>query len=211
MQSYGVPNSLYHLAKFLRYYVTLNLIKLNNVNDGTGERHRWDSQGRGNVPFRNLSYGHTVVHFICCFRFLPIFISVLWISQERGLYDEPAAVQSLRHVRLFVPSWATAGRRHCPSLSPGVCSNACPLSRWHRPPSHAQSPPSPPALNLPQHQGHFQWVGASRQVAEVLETVEWNTILLSRCLCCAEGNRDVLERLKFKGGTEKQLGILHSQ
>ena len=170
MQSYGVPNSLYHLAKFLRYYVTLNLIKLNNVNDGTGERHRWDSQGRGNVPFRNLSYGHTVVHFICCFLFLPIFISVLWISQERGLYDEPAAVQSLHHVRLFVPSWATA--RQTPlssaisrsllkfmSIESMMLSNHLILCQ----------PPSPFALNLSQHQGLFQWVSSSHQVAKVLE------------------------------------------
>ena len=29
--------------------------------------------------------------------------------------------------------------------------------------------PSPPALNPSQHQGHFQWVGSSHQVAKVLE------------------------------------------
>ena len=37
------------------------------------------------------------------------------------------------------------------------------------PPSHPLSPPSPPALNLFQHQGLFQWVGSSHQVAKVLE------------------------------------------
>ena len=36
-------------------------------------------------------------------------------------------------------------------------------------PSHPLSTPSPPALNLPQHQGLFQWVGSSHQVAEGLE------------------------------------------
>ena len=30
-------------------------------------------------------------------------------------------------------------------------------------------PPSPPALNLSQHQGLFQWVGSSHQVGKVLE------------------------------------------
>ena len=34
--------------------------------------------------------------------------------------------------------------------------------------SHLLSPPSPPAFNLSQHQGHFQWVGSSHQVAKVL-------------------------------------------
>ena len=31
-------------------------------------------------------------------------------------------------------------------------------------PSHPLSPPSPPAFNLPQHQGLFQWVSSSHQV-----------------------------------------------
>ena len=36
-------------------------------------------------------------------------------------------------------------------------------------PSHPLSSPSPPAFNLSQHQGLFQWVSSSRQVAKVLE------------------------------------------
>ena len=36
-------------------------------------------------------------------------------------------------------------------------------------PSHPLSSPSPPALNLSQHQGFFQWVSSSHQVAKVLE------------------------------------------
>ena len=35
--------------------------------------------------------------------------------------------------------------------------------------SHPLSPPSPPALNLSQHQGLFQWVSSSYQVAKVLD------------------------------------------
>ena len=38
-------------------------------------------------------------------------------------------------------------------------------------PSHPLSSPSPPALNIPQHHGRFQWVGSSYQVAKVLELV----------------------------------------
>ena len=37
------------------------------------------------------------------------------------------------------------------------------------PPSHPLSSPFPPALNLSQHQGLFQWVSSSHQVAKVLE------------------------------------------
>ena len=36
-------------------------------------------------------------------------------------------------------------------------------------PSHPLSSPSPPAFNLTQHQGLFQWVSSSHQVAEGLE------------------------------------------
>ena len=36
-------------------------------------------------------------------------------------------------------------------------------------PSHPLSSPSPPTLNLSQHQGLFQWVSSSHQVAKVLE------------------------------------------
>ena len=36
-------------------------------------------------------------------------------------------------------------------------------------PSHPLSSPSPPAPNLSQHQGLFQWVSSSHQVAKVLE------------------------------------------
>ena len=36
-------------------------------------------------------------------------------------------------------------------------------------PSHPLSPPSPPALNLSQHQGVFKWVSSSHQVSKVLE------------------------------------------
>ena len=36
-------------------------------------------------------------------------------------------------------------------------------------PSHPLSSPSPPALNLSQHQGLFKWLSSSHQVAKVLE------------------------------------------
>ena len=36
-------------------------------------------------------------------------------------------------------------------------------------PSHPLSSPSPPAFNLSQHQGLFQWLSSSHQVAKVLE------------------------------------------
>ena len=59
-------------------------------------------------------------------------------------------------------------RPPCPSPTPGVYPNPCPLSWWCQP-SYPLSPPSLPALNLSQYQGLFQWVSSSHQVAKVLE------------------------------------------
>ena len=60
-------------------------------------------------------------------------------------------------------------RPPCPSPAPGVhpvhvhcVGDAIPLS-------HPPSSPSPPALNLSQHQGLFKWVSSSHHVAKVLE------------------------------------------
>ena len=65
-------------------------------------------------------------------------------------------------------------RPPCPSPSPGVHSDSHPSSQWCHPasdaiqPSHPLSSPSPPAPNPSQHQGLFQWVSSSHQVAKVL-------------------------------------------
>ena len=40
-----------------------------------------------------------------------------------------AVVQSLSRVRLLQPYRLQYSRLPCPSLSPGVCTNSCPLSR----------------------------------------------------------------------------------
>ena len=57
----------------------------------------------------------------------------------------------------------------CPSPTPRACSNSCPSSQWCHPTLSPLSSPSPPAFNLSQHQGLFQWVSALHQVATRLE------------------------------------------
>ena len=61
----------------------------------------------------------------------------------------------LQHVRL-----------PCPSPTPRASSNSCPSHWWCLQPSHPLSSPSPPALNPSQHQGLFQWVSSSHEVAK---------------------------------------------
>ena len=59
-------------------------------------------------------------------------------------------------------------RLPCPSPTPEVYSNSCLISDAIQP-SHPLSSPSPPAFNLSQHQGGFQWVSSSHQAAKGLE------------------------------------------
>ena len=60
-------------------------------------------------------------------------------------------------------------RPPCPSPTPGVHLNPCRLSWWCHPTISSSSSPSPPALKFSQHQGLFQWISSSHQVAKVLE------------------------------------------
>ena len=66
--------------------------------------------------------------------------------------------------------------------------------------SHPLLPPSPPAFSLPQHQGLFQWVSSSYQMARVLELQlhhqsfqrmwsEWKS------LSCRKSNQSILEEI----------------
>ena len=52
------------------------------------------------------------------------------ISTHLSLFLYFVVVQSLSRVPSLWPYWLQYARFHCPSLSPGVCSNSCPLSRW---------------------------------------------------------------------------------
>ena len=57
----------------------------------------------------------------------------------------------------------------CPSPTPGVYPNSCPLSWCCHPTISSSVSPSPPTFKLSQHQGLFKWVSSSHQVAKVLE------------------------------------------
>ena len=90
----------------------------------------------------------------CCF----IFCFMLLLLFSHSVMSSCLQTHGLQHSRLS-----------CPSPSCGACSNSCPLSRRCHPTIHLLSSPSPPALNLSQHQGLFHWVGSLHQVAKVLE------------------------------------------
>ena len=52
------------------------------------------------------------------------------IKKQSSILKLLVAVQLLSLVQLFATPWAAACQASCPSLSPGICSNSCPLSRW---------------------------------------------------------------------------------
>ena len=79
------------------------------------------------------------------------------------------SVQSLSHVWLFATPWTAALQVPCPSLSPRVCSNSCPLSRWCYLTISSSVAPFSICLDLSDHQGLFQWVSSSHQVTKLLE------------------------------------------
>ena len=67
----------------------------------------------------------------------------------------------------------------CPSLSPGVCSNSCPLSQWCYP-TILSSVARFLCLQSFSASGLFQWVSSLHQVAKVLEisfTIDWCDLL----------------------------------
>ena len=90
--------------------------------------------------------------------------SALWNIRKRF-----SSVQSLSRAISLWSHETQHARPPCPSPTARVHPNPCPLSRWCHPTSHPLSSPSPPAFNLSQLQGLFQWVSSSHQVARVLE------------------------------------------
>jgi len=88
--------------------------------------------------------------------------------------------------------------------------------------SHPLSSPSPPALNLSQHQGLFQWVNSSHEVAKVLEfqpqhqSFQWTPradLLQNGLVGSPFSPRDSQESSptpQFKNISSLVLSILHS-
>ena len=93
------------------------------------------------------------------------------LSSEHLLPLTPVSVQFSPSVRSdsLRPHEPQHARPPCLSPAPGAYPNPCPLSRWCHPTISSLSSPSPPALNLSQHQDLFKWVSSSHQVAKVLK------------------------------------------
>ena len=85
-------------------------------------------------------------------------ISIFSLSLSRII----SSVHSLSLVWLFAIQWTAACQASCPSPTPRIYPNSCPLSQWYHPTiSSSVLFPSPPAYNLSQHHGLFKWVSSS--------------------------------------------------
>ena len=136
----GIPD---HLTCLLR---NLNVGQEATVRTGRGTTD-WFKIGKGLYPGCMLSP--------CLFNLHAELSSV---QLSCSVMSDSLGSHGLQHARL-----------PCPSPTPGACSNSCQLSRWCHPTISSSVIPSPPPHNLSQHQGLFQWVGSSHQVAKVLE------------------------------------------
>ena len=88
-------------------------------------------------------------------------------------------------------------------------------------PSHPLSPPYSFAFNLSQHQGLFQWVSSSQQVAEVLEFqlqhqsfqwIFWVYFIWERLTwspCCPRDSQESYRTPQFKGINSSVLSSLY--
>ena len=76
---------------------------------------------------------------------------------------------SLSRVWLIVTPWTAAHQASLSITNSQRLLNLMFIKSWCHPPSHSLSSPSPPIFNRSQHQGLFQWISSSHQVAKVLE------------------------------------------
>ena len=80
------------------------------------------------------------------------------------------SVKLLSRVWLFVTPWIAAHQASLFSTNSRSLPKLMPIELvMPSSPSHLLSSPSPPALNPSQHQGLFQWINSSNEVAKILK------------------------------------------
>ena len=107
-------------------------------------------------------YKYILIYFVYPFFYWWTFRFISYI-----VFSQFSSVLSLSRVRLFVTPWIAALQ---PFLSITNSRSLLKLMSIESVmPSHLLLSPSPPAPNPSQHQGLFQWVNSSHEVAKVLE------------------------------------------
>ena len=130
---------------FLAYFTLYNRLRTwkqpSAILDILGRR---DGERKKGMSLCSLGFTLTSVWMICgqlepfsdpssvllCTPALPHLAERLMVSCIYRLFLQFSSVQMLSRVRLFVTQWNAAARPPCPSPTPGVYSNSCPLSQW---------------------------------------------------------------------------------
>ena len=130
------------------------------------------------ISWVNWTYGfsggkpqrRTDIPLISCQRYILLTWLITVDVYLDHWFETVVAVWSLSRVWLFVTPWTARSTPGLPvhhQLPESTQTHVHWISDAIQP-SHPLSSPSPPALNLSQHQGLFKWVSSSHQVAKVL-------------------------------------------
>ena len=91
-----------------------------------------------------------------------------WLKQITFLKSSVQLSRSVASDSLR-PHESQHSRPPCPSPTPGIYSNSCPSSQWCHPAISSSVIPFSSCPHPSQHQGFFQRVNSSHQIAKVLE------------------------------------------
>ena len=94
----------------------------------------------------------------------PLILLILVLS-----HTSVSSVQSLSHVWLFATPWTAARQGSLSSLTPGVYSNSCPLSRWFYPTVSSSAIPFSCCLQSFTASGSFQMCQLFPSGSQILE------------------------------------------
>ena len=109
------------------------------------------------------------------------FLCALYLCSKMISYTCISSVQLLSHIWLFATPW-TAAHQASQSITSSPSLLKLMSIESVMPSNHLilLSSPSPPTLNLSQHQGLFQWVSSSHQVAKALEFQQYSGLISFR-------------------------------
>ena len=189
----------------------------------------WDQESKRSLPGWNQMGPSKVQKPLCAPHFLFVgkcfsLLGLPWVPKRRLSSVQFSSVQFSHSVvsDSLRPHESQHARPPCPSQIPGVYSNYAHQVSDAIQPSHPLSSPSLPAPNPSQHQGLYQWVNSSHEVAKVLEfqfqhqSFQWTprTDLLQDGLvgspCNPRDSQESSPTPQFKSINFLALSFLHS-